>query len=249
MTWLFHSAGYEIFFNRDERRERKPALPPAVRRQDAARFVAPLDGDFGGTWISVNEYGISCCLLNGFPAAGAAVAERQDYISRGMVPLALAGCVTTSAAAGVVRKLELDSYRPFVLVVLAPGRRGLTARWSGLALELRMEPPVDQPLVSSSFYTSEVRRNRTAVFERVMREFGRDRSESHLEYHRRHEPEAGPHSPCMHRPDAETVSFSHIQVAAEEIRFLYVPDSPCRGEPLVPITMARPGSGRRLLPS
>jgi len=239
MTWRFHTAGYEVFFNRDERRDRKPALPPAVRRKGTVRFVAPLDGDFGGSWIAVNEHGLSCCLLNGFPPTGTAVPERQDYISRGMVPLALAGCVTTAAAERAIRELALDRYRPFVVVVLAPGRHGLTAHWSGLSLEIRMEPPVDQPLVSSSFYTSEVRRNRTAVFEQLMRKPGGDRSDSYLEYHRQHEPRPGPHSPCMHRPDAETVSFSHIQVGATEIRFHYVPDSPCRGKPLAPTTMAR----------
>jgi hypothetical protein len=241
MTWRFHATGYEVFFNRDERRERKPALPPAVRRRGATRFVAPLDGDFGGTWIAVNSHGMTCCLLNGFPPAGVVVAERQDYISRGMVPLALAGCMTTAAAAQAVRELALDSYRPFVAVVLGPNHQGLTANWSGLSLELRMEPPVDQPLVSSSFYSSEVRSNRTAVFERMMREVGGDRGEAHLRYHRRHEPEAGPHSPCMHRADAETVSFSHIEVGATEIRFHYVPDSPCRGRPLPTTTMARAG--------
>lgn len=53
----------------------------------------------------------------------------------------------------------------------------------------------------------------------------------HLAYHRRHEPEAGPHSPCMHRPDARTVSFSWIEVDENEVRFRYVPSSPCVGEP------------------
>jgi hypothetical protein len=32
----------------------------------------------------------------------------------------------------------------------------------------------------------------------------------------------------MHRPDAETVSFSRIDVDASEARFYYSPASPCR---------------------
>ena len=35
----------------------------------------------------------------------------------------------------------------------------------------------------------------------------------------------------MHRPDAETVSFSRIQVEPGRIRFDYAPHSPCLGLP------------------
>jgi hypothetical protein len=35
----------------------------------------------------------------------------------------------------------------------------------------------------------------------------------------------------MHRPDAETVSFSEISVSPEKITFLYSPAAPCRRLP------------------
>ena len=53
----------------------------------------------------------------------------------------------------------------------------------------------------------------------------------HLEYHASHHPSSGPYSPCMHRPDAETVSFSQIEVTPRRVRFHYVPHSPCLGLP------------------
>ena len=36
------------------------------------------------------------------------------------------------------------------------------------------------------------------------------------------------YSPCMHRADAETVSFSWAVVSPREVRFLYLPVAPCR---------------------
>ena len=59
---------FRLFFNRDERRTRRPAIPPAVHRKGDTRFIAPRDGDFGGSWLGVNEHGVSLCLLNGYAA-------------------------------------------------------------------------------------------------------------------------------------------------------------------------------------
>src|SRR5438309_2244805 len=47
-------------------------------------------------------------------------------------------------------------------------------------------------------------------------------------FHRSHGEEANAYSPCMHRGDAETVSFSWTVVTREEIRFTYSPAAPCQ---------------------
>lgn len=228
MTWHDEPGGYRMFFNRDERRERKPATPPAVLRRGDTRFVAPLDGDFGGTWIAVNEFGLSVCLLNGFPPAGAVtVPDRHDYTSRGQLTLTLIESPTAQRAAGLLREIELEPYRPFVLFVIEPGDGGVLAEWSGSSLQIADGRPL-QPIVSSSFFTEEVRRNRVAVFGQLQEQSGAPTSPAlHLAYHRSHLPDRGPHSPCMHRPDASTVSFAHIHVTETAVCFDYVPGSPC----------------------
>ncbi len=238
MTWRTLGGGYEIFFNRDERRERKPACAPAVQRRDAVRFIAPRDGDRGGTWIAVNELGVSFCLLNG-AGGSTGTAQPESPTSRGMVPLSLVAAGTVDLAALALRELKLSHFRPFVIVVLAPGARGLVGHWSGRSLDLRMALPPDQPLVSSSFCDEQVRMSRVAVFERMAREAGGAGTAFHLDYHRRHEPERGPNSPCMHRSDARTVSFSWLAVDDSEVRFHYAGDAPCRAEPGPPTTLAR----------
>lgn len=231
LTWFGTGDGYQLFFNRDERRERRSEVPPAVRTSAQTRFVAPLDGDFGGTWIAVNERGLALCLLNGFSAAGYdANPPPRAYTSRGMLPLSLIDSPSAANAAERVHALEPERFRPFLLVALEPGRGGFVARWSGSTLELENRPSTARPLVSSSFYTEQVRRNRASVFENLIAGHGpASRTEAHLAFHRAHVPCAGPHSPCMHRDDANTVSFSRVEVDAGEIRFHYVSHSPCKG--------------------
>jgi hypothetical protein len=50
-------------------------------------------------------------------------------------------------------------------------------------------------------------------------------------FHASHGSEPNAYSPCMHRPDAETVSFSWIVVTPREIRLLYAPAAPCQCTP------------------
>ena len=233
LSWLIEADRYRVFFNRDELRTRRPAVPPAVRRRGRVRFVAPLDGDFGGSWIAVSESGLTLCLLNGFPATAPPPSPAR-YTSRGQLPLSLIDLPSASRVREQLETTELGCYRPFLLAVFEPEDR-LLARWSGRALSFDPQGLARPPLISSSFYTEEVRESRSAVF----REIGRgadtsDAVERHLAFHRSHRPERGPFSPCMHRPDAETVSFTEVEVDPGRVQMTYTPRSPCRGEPSEP---------------
>jgi hypothetical protein len=60
---------------------------------------------------------------------------------------------------------------------------------------------------------------------------GRTGAEAHLAFHRSHGAQASAYSPCMHRTDAETVSFTHIQVTGLEVFVHYSPAPACRQYP------------------
>jgi uncharacterized protein with NRDE domain len=64
VTWLMEADSYTVFFNRDELKTRSHALHPAIKEQNGVRYIAPVDLDGGGTWIGVNEFGLTCGLLN-----------------------------------------------------------------------------------------------------------------------------------------------------------------------------------------
>jgi len=66
-TVSFIPVGGKLFIssNRDEKRSRKIALPPAQYEYNELKFVFPKDADAGGTWIAVKENGDAAVLLNG----------------------------------------------------------------------------------------------------------------------------------------------------------------------------------------
>ena len=232
MTWLVTAGGYEIFFNRDERRSRKAASPPAIHLAKGTRYIAPLDGDFGGSWLAVSERGLSLALENGYTDLDDLAHEPPSgFTSRGLLLTSLIDSRSTEEVVRRLREQDLHLYRSFLLAAFDPDGSGLLASW--IRGSLGIEPLIDDvmPLVSSSFETSEVRKSRCEVFRRMQREMEGDPVELHLAYHESHLPERGPRSTCMHRPEAHTISFSHIRVEGTEVRFHYVPRSPCRGRP------------------
>src|SRR5690242_15248032 len=86
VSWLYDGDGYQLLCNRDERRSRSRATGPRVHQRNGVRYVAPLDGNFGGTWILTNELGVSLCLLNGANVGGGDIYPRFDSRrSRGLL--------------------------------------------------------------------------------------------------------------------------------------------------------------------
>jgi len=240
MTWIDRPGGYELFFNRDERRTRLPGRPPVEVACGDTRVVAPVDGDHGGTWLAVNEWGVAIALLNG-AAVRAAHEPTGGYTSRGLLVTALADSRSAGEAERRIERADLTRFRPFVLVLLDGAGRRWVASWRSGSLSVDPDATPQLPIVSSSFDTDEVRRGRRDRFRELIAASGeRDRRSIHLAYHADHAPVAGPRSVCMHRPDAETVSFSHVQVDDRVVRYAYAPRSPCLGLPdTEPVVLAR----------
>lgn len=232
MTWLRRSGCYHVFFNRDERPTRGPASPPAPLWAGQRRFIAPLDGDFGGTWLAVNEAGLTLALHNARTEAPGELREPAGgYTSRGLLVTSLAGAGSADEVRERLLSLRLDPYRAFLLTAFEPDGLPRLARWNGRRLKFEEAGESALPLVSSSFATDEVRTSRAELYRRLSRESDADPVERHLAFHESHLPARGAYSPCMHRPDASTVSFSWVRVGREEVEFRYSPRSPCLGRP------------------
>lgn len=224
-TWFHGPQGLELYFNRDERRSRAPAEPPAVRTRGTLRFIAPLDGDFGGSWIAVSQRGLVLCLLNGY--AGADPPRPPDgFESRGFLVTTLIDAPTADEVERGLRLRPLVRYRSFALAVFDDRGPARLARWSAGRLSVERELTGAEPLVSSSFDSQAVRESRVALFRDMLGDWRGPREALHLRYHASHLPRRGAYSPCMHRPDATTVSFSRIVVGASRIAFHYTPGAP-----------------------
>ena len=222
VSWTHHPGGYHLLCNRDEQRSRRPADAPAVHELSCIRFVSPTDTDHGGTWIAVNEHGIGLCLVNGRrwePPRGGR--------SRGFVIPELIWLRSIDDCSFALAQMDLTTFAPFTLLMLEPGQAAMVATWDGSTLAVDRDADRRAPLVSSAFDPEGVRRSRT----RAYAQHASNDPAALYRFHASHGEAAGPYSPCMHRPDAETVSFSWAVVNRDEIRFLYLPASPCQCVP------------------
>lgn len=226
-SWLVRPDGYELFFNRDELRRRARAEPPRLWQHGPVRFLAPVDAEAGGTWLAANEFGLTVALLNLYGES--APAASGAFVSRGRLVEHLAASANLRLLRAQLAPEVLASFRPFTLLALALGEAAWAARWDG---ERLAEVVLDLPLLSSSGYdTAAAETARRALWQREILAAGGPSTERLLEFHRSHEPERGPFSPCMHRDDARTVSFTHVSVSPTAVAMRYAGGPPCRTPP------------------
>lgn len=240
LSWQRNGAGYDLIFNRDEKRSRLPAEPPAVRRVGSTAVLAPRDGEAGGSWLATNEHGLTVALLNGYLGGDAVAAPASgEWTSRGRLVMELSDCSDVPELAGRLKTLNLATFRSFHLAAFDP-RTAVLASWRDGRLERMDEDAFSPPLISSSFRFGEVARSRRAHYREYLDAADGSRIEAALAYHRSHGPERGAFSPCMHRQDARTVSLTWVRVDATRVQMRYAPDAPCRGWPPGPaLTLGR----------
>lgn len=232
LTWLFHrdSTGYSLLFNRDELKTRKRAIPPRIKEtSEGIRFLSPTDADAGGTWLAVNQFGMTICLLNYYAADDPQV----DAIhSRGEVVMKLAGSRTIKELDTVLQSMTLEYYKGFEIV--AVHNDVWHWRWDTKTLQ-QME--ATQPITSSSYDTLMVHRKRQDYFNSL----GNTGSlETLKHFHRCHldddnhriailpeDDSLAVNSVCMHREQSQTVSQCLVSVNANEISLSYTDGPPC----------------------
>jgi hypothetical protein len=235
VTWLRDDSGYQLFCNRDEKLTRAEALPPRVRTCNGVKFIAPIDGDRGGTWIAANEFGVTLCLLNGYPPPELV----RPLVSRGdLIPKLMTAPSALSAIAGAVN-LDVERYAPFVLVALEPRYPASLLVWDGSDTFSIANADSFMPLASSSFDPSGVCRHRRAEFNALRTMRGTLDAALLHEFHASHGTEASAWSACMHRSDAQTVSFTRITVSDTGVQLFYTPAAPCLRVPGLTLALAR----------
>lgn len=229
VSWLVKKDMYEVFFNRDEKRARKPARPPVVSTTKRTRIVAPRDGNFGGTWLGTNNYGITIGLLNHY---GPKTRRFGATTSRGHLVLDL--LMRTSAPEIQTRLTQrfLSQFRPSRLFIISFESGVQCYTWDGDALTRSDNAEKEIPLTSSSYDSMAVAQTRKETFKDYLSLSGKLNAHTLLKFHRSHEPQKGAFSVCMHRSDARTVSFSRITVRKSGVRkgqalFQYSAAPPC----------------------
>ncbi len=163
---------YRLFCNRDEKHTRRTALPPCVREQCGVRFIAPLDGDYGGSWIGVNQFGLSLCLLNRYQDKAIPPVETASYLSRGLLLVELIDCQTRSQTQSRIEQINLTHFRPFTLLIMEPEQPSLLTHWTGQKRLSKIDGESAMPLISSSHDPTGVSSIRRRFFNSLMTELG-----------------------------------------------------------------------------
>ncbi len=222
VSWLHHGGGYSLFCNRDEKRTRAMAEGPRVKTRDGVRYISPTDTTAGGTWLATNEFGMSICLLNGGVTAGPGVFE-----SRGLLLPELISAPSLAAAVDRILTLDLSRMAPFTTVILEPASPATVVEWDGTRKTMLGWGELCMPLISSSFDSEGVIEERRQELVRLRIAAGELNERVLSDFHTSHGSAASAYSTCMHRPDAETVSFSRVRVMPAEIEFSYSAGTPC----------------------
>lgn len=221
LTWLRDASGYRIYFNRDEKRTRLPARPPAVRMIDGVPVLTPTDGDAGGSWMAVNAFGLTLAILNFYEADAALPAAAGPHESRGHLVLNLSPARDLAALARHLDRTEASRYRPFLLAAFGVDGAGLLFRWDGRALERQSLADTRLPVTTSSFRTADVLAARRRKFESFVASFGGVTDDMLRAFHHSRDEQGGAFSVTMTRPDAQTVSFSMVTIGPERIIYYY----------------------------
>ncbi|MFL0809706.1 MAG: NRDE family protein [Agarilytica sp.] len=232
ISWLVSDTGYQIFFNRDERKTRAQALPPAVIQENGVNSIMPIDPVGQGSWCAVNEHGISFALLNYYQGR----LPKGHLRSRGQVVRQCASYNNLAEAKDFVRSLNHQKYPPYSLLCFCPKALSTQIsmlRWNGREL---IECEQVSPLISSAVKYDEVFASRINVYKSLVgNKAAQARTQDdHFSLHASHIPEKSSKSICMHREEAQTVSFSQVSVNTTDIEFLYADGPPCQA-PLVKV--------------
>ncbi|UGA56815.1 NRDE family protein [Vibrio sp. VB16] len=235
-SWLLDKTGYQVFFNRDEQIGRAKAQPPSQFKSESdVNFLMPVDPVGQGSWIATNELGLTLCLLNFYQGD----IPKGELISRGQLVRSFAHFSSAESLIGDFTKLNLSQYAPFTLVIFDAqlnSEQGhvKALQWDGKTLVDTLPLP---PLISSAVDADTVRTSRRQLF--TIFNANEESTASRLAFHHSHEPNKGRLSPCMHRDDAHTVSFTHVIVNKDEVNVNYQDGSPCMQAPYHKSTLAK----------
>ncbi|MGF1695096.1 NRDE family protein [Vibrio lamellibrachiae] len=228
VSWIINESGYHVFFNRDEQKSRALALPPRQLNVNGVEVLMPIDPAGNGSWVSLNEFGLSLCLLNNYQGVvPSRTLRKSDLVSRGLLLKQLSGYANIKQIEHSFHQLNLNQFAPFTLLVFSPVTSStplsvVAFAWNGQESSIY---PTECPLFSSSVDVDAVKAYRLEQF----RQFTADDNsvDSLLKFHAHHHPDQMHLSTCMHRADAQTVSMTYLNVSKSHQFMAYVPGSPC----------------------
>jgi hypothetical protein len=206
--------------NRDEALTRAPEMrPEVIEGPNGIDWIAPRDTERGGTWMGVNNYGVTACLLNAYQPGESLLPDTTGrFRTRGeIVPALLASGDGEAARRWLRESLDPHAYPSFTLLVASP-ERAVSIEWlgeHGPAVEDLSEEWVLRS--SSGWDSADVRRWRETRFAE-WRAAGEPHFGALPSFHVLQDPDDRERSPLMQRAWAATRSITQARVMPDEGR-------------------------------
>jgi len=215
VSWCRPNPGsYALFFNRDESKQRLPALAPQRFQCGETPYLSPIDGNHGGTWLLANARGLSIGLLNHYAAS--VNYSPESPTSRGALVSSLADTESCSAFDQRIAAVATERYRPFLIFAVSPSASSLWI-WDG---EQLVQKDAVLPLTTSSFNSAAVVTGRKKLFSEITE----PTPVQLTAFHESHDPARSEYSVRMRRERSQTVSYSRIDVSPETVDYSYRPE-------------------------
>lgn len=236
VTLIARRHGYALGMNRDEQRTRVAARPPSRQPCGERTALSPAEPS-GGTWVGVNDSGITFALINWY-AEPARVSGKT--VSRGQIPRTALATDTPDETHAALSRLPLPRVNPFRLIGVFPATHTIVEwRWNLRELTRRNHPWQTATWISSGHDEPGAQVTRGKIFCAALRQSSAGSAEWLRRLHRSHRPERGPYSHCMHRAEAATVSYTEVLVTPVAATMRYTPGPPCCEPPQSALRLPR----------
>jgi hypothetical protein len=242
VTFMPRQMGYCLAMNRDEKLARPQGLAPALRIVENRRVICPSEPG-GGTWMALNDFGVSLALINCY-----SIPARIEIspVTRGEVVKAALTAEEPKLAEALLLTLPLNRINPFRLIGIFPVTCGIVEwRWDLKTLEREVHTWQPRQWVSSGFDESAAQRERGRTFQEALKEKSVGSLNWLRRLHRSHTPEKGPFSTCMHRLDAATVSYAETVVSVASASMWYSLGPPCQHQLQFVLSLKREQHAKR----
>ena len=226
VSFIARRRGYLLAMNRDERLTRASGLPPKIISSSGRKVICPSEPG-GGTWIAVNDAGVTYALINWYSVKGQI---NRNPGSRGQVVDCVNAQISSDAASEILASLSLKQINPFRLIGIFPTTREVFVwSWNLKCLVKKNHPWHTRQFISSGFDEPTAQRMRSITFGLALSQRSAGTFGWLHRLHCSHSPTRGPFSTCMHRADAATVSCTQIIVSLRDARLCYLAGAPCEG--------------------
>lgn len=211
-----------VGFNRDESVKRGPAREPEKTDVGGVFYLSPIDGDFGGTWIGVNSHFQIYAVLNFYEAN---MKILRNPTSRGLL---LKKLLSEETHISALDSESLKTYYPFRILRVSVGSTDILV-WNGEVVTLSVNTDIWKVYASSFLLGNGIEEEREDILRKNFLQM--DVEHDFLDISKRflscHLPEKGPHSPCMHRREARTVSNTLVVIDDKQVQMYYKNNQPC----------------------